>query len=1455
MNFFTLRKTVIAITAASVVAILGSLYAFSFVPSQKEIVNGRGFRILKGIEQNIIEKKRNLAKTLDEVYSKVEDQSDADQIKSPAKAVAKLKGEQLVDGLTIDKWIDSATWQATFHRNNWMPSLDAVNGEWVLTFFGKYRYDPSHYKLKYDYDVDKFFSDIVDTRRDFFDDFIVIDSNKNILYHTGSMSIDANFKLIDEKINKTEQTLISDVITRDTINDKQYLVFCHKFPRTSGMDFVICGLVSVEKYNQDRFLIDNDSVIWLVFFFMIATCLMPFIKFFTLTRYEHLRHQDLIRIAVALTLGCMFISLATFFGAATLSEDFREKSEIRKLSASLAKNINDERGQIVEELEYHRKNLRNGMYDQWIKENKKLGYYVDKEIPGYVNKQHSSHFMKSLVVTDKEGIAWGAWLNGGTSPDLNLSGRDYVKVFTKKNAGLEPNFRANNREYYFQPIYSWVDQENTIMVSSKVDDEMKQRIARMSDSADKTIHELELLCIETKFFSLSHTALPNEMSFCIIDQTGNVLFHSREVRNLRENFIEEINGPADFMAAMRAGVSTTMKVQYYGRTHVIYSTPIKDMPLTLVTLYDKGYYLDSLSNQLTFVLAMIVALGLLIGLIFLTTMTVSRRVSYLKRSKGNLRWLSRLAGISRKSCIILFVAMIVPFIAMYVVKNSLERLIIISAFMMPLFAMGIAAALMFKLYREKYLDSEYRTSIRWKYRAFSICCLVGCSLLFWAYLNVVSDSGSIEVNGGIFAGSIILLFLLAFSIEPDVLSFYKPRFRDWWKDPDYKAMNREVDFRGNWQWTGLKFIFLSISFILFLGYLSAFPALTFFISSMREERALMQKRNSLEMAEKSIDRYKWLSDSYFDFMHTRYESTYGDWNLFNAGIYQPGKSGYVKPLTKEFILEQDHPANCTDDACKYEHYFSANSPSYALDSIYLKLINIPNNAHIIDPFSYFDAYEMQSIHLFRNQDEKKPATWSWVERASGHEARYRLDPMDTRTSFAGVAVQRETPGGLLASLDNTSIALFLVLAVIIVSIMFFAVYKVYRLTSLIDYFNKYTSDGHRHKADVALIEDERIFDSTNLLVISLPETKVVKVVTQSIGRAFEHLDAKKVVLGKMGIPHEVFVVKPGYVRSVYQTQEIIVLPYFDLTVIDFKKCLEGLAALKELFEDKHVKIIWITSSAPANQIATLSKRIADIEKKLSSAKKDGDTPVNPADLQQLLDVHKNFNAVTGNFERINYALEDNLSEDRPMHPVLTTIYIEGEFRFGAYFAKLRKQVVGGEILGNYFTKTTSGVWINKFHNADELFVLKIQELASHYYHSIWSHLTSKEKYVLYDLALDELTNYRNHSVLAELESKGILYFNEHENRMKIFNKSFRNFILTVIEPDDAMALEREINLTSTWESIRLVMFVILIGFVVFMFATDQKGLNKTLGLFSTVTALGPAFVSFLMNFRKARFGS
>lgn len=165
-------------------------------------------------------------------------------------------------------------------------------------------------------------------------------------------------------------------------------------------------------------------------------------------------------------------------------------------------------------------------------------------------------------------------------------------------------------------------------------------------------------------------------------------------------------------------------------------------------------------------------------------------------------------------------------------------------------------------------------------------------------------------------------------------------------------------------------------------------------------------------------------------------------------------------------------------------------------------------------------------------------------------------------------------------------------------------------------------------------------------------------------------------------------------------------------------------------------------------------------------------------------------------------------EDRYPHVMqikdktIKTLILE-EFNDIRYFADIDERVY------NYFTRQkVGGITVTE----DDM-ILKIQELAHHYYYKLLDSCTIQEKLILYDIARDMLVNSDNMAVIKILLKKNLLVYS---GIFRLMNRSFRNFILASITPGQLEEYLKVLQPHNKWGSYKFPLSLIALGILLFL---------------------------------------
>ncbi|SHH64989.1 hypothetical protein SAMN04488109_4826 [Chryseolinea serpens] len=144
---------------------------------------------------------------------------------------------------------------------------------------------------------------------------------------------------------------------------------------------------------------------------------------------------------------------------------------------------------------------------------------------------------------------------------------------------------------------------------------------------------------------------------------------------------------------------------------------------------------------------------------------------------------------------------------------------------------------------------------------------------------------------------------------------------------------------------------------------------------------------------------------------------------------------------------------------------------------------------------------------------------------------------------------------------------------------------------------------------------------------------------------------------------------------------------------------------------------------------------------------------------------------------------------------------------------------------------------------------KIKSLAYNYYAYLWDSCSQEERYLIYDLAEDGLVNRKNVDSIKRLLSKGIFV---GQGSLRLMNASFREFVLSYVNPEQALVLRENVSKDGNWNRVRLALMIVLSGVALFLLYSQKNAFSLVMGLLTAVPVLFRALESALSTIPKKK---
>jgi len=163
----------------------------------------------------------------------------------------------------------------------------------------------------------------------------------------------------------------------------------------------------------------------------------------------------------------------------------------------------------------------------------------------------------------------------------------------------------------------------------------------------------------------------------------------------------------------------------------------------------------------------------------------------------------------------------------------------------------------------------------------------------------------------------------------------------------------------------------------------------------------------------------------------------------------------------------------------------------------------------------------------------------------------------------------------------------------------------------------------------------------------------------------------------------------------------------------------------------------------------------------------------------------------------------------------------------------------------------------RHREAEENEILETQIWREKFYDNIWKQLSTEEKYVLYDFALDGFTNYKAGVLLYNLLYRDLLYIDKNY-QIRIRSADFHNYLLSKDIFNQYLQNEEDMNKDDVkvyrfmlsvrkqgfWQAFRVPLQVIIGAAGLFIFFTQEALTQKILGLFTSLPFITQMLASF-----------
>lgn len=1235
-------------------------------------------------------------------------------------------------------------------------------------------------------------------------------------------------------------------------------------------EWILIGAVSGERYDVERKAIPSHALTFASLSFAILFLSFPFLKLVLMSKEERLYKRDMVLSVVALFFGIALVVLLLLDSYAYYGPDkTMERKRLEGLNKALRNNMLMEIKEHVSQL----KTFDNLGTDENIlllqQQDSLFENPLGSSDTALLHRQQIRHVSippqtcyRLLGTLDgsakREQVIINEWSPRPFAMEHLLrtfwldSTGNMCRVWTPLSTITKAEGGSISKRAYFNELIKgrgWAlpEEKNRFYLQSISSLTYGGKYAVISTESNRQSKNEKVVAFTTKLASLYDSVLPPGHGFCVIDGRGDVLFHHNEDLNLSENLLEETSQDPVLKTALFASVPTHLVLDYQGVRRSMYIEPIENLPLFMVTYVNhdsrRAINVDVILHTLISFLLYSFVLVLLISLVIYGR----KRLSKLSFSWLAFRWLWPRSTKADRFVQNLFGIVVTMMIVVSMVRVqepvALFFLLLYAATYIFIYCYACLHTVPF-VYLIQTKTSYYASRLR--FFLFSAGFVVFCINM----LCLIASQAAFE-QGIIFQSLLVLeyilvylllkralltpkkierrfiltllvililiiaavlfktesklpLILICFNIALLLLTFIVRRFFPKLQEPAPESPTK-LRF-----W--LKKKYLPIYVLMVLAWLlltSALPALYLF-----------QLSYNLEAARKTMVTQLFLADRIKD-SATKNQIFTGLISLYQGpNSPTPDRYAYTNFFQQTFLdVDTIKSTNRSQEPTGSPVQMQDNVGSIALGHYLLEAQGIPleSRTQLMSSFTnsplwFLDIASRDEVASACKNGDCSFNRWYVPEkhRLSHRAARLTKDGHQIMLNSAVphfilppllYPVQENTNSNVGKMKYNKSGILFWADVLILLFLMYhfisFLINRIFNLQLL--------PNIRMSNLNAAMLSPDQ---PNRLYVISLPGAPTIR---KAIGLLNTKNQSNSEILECSAANSEsVAKLNAEICKSALQNKRLVYIRNLEELSRDEQTLQHFVHALQKLKEYKDIKVVIESSLHPSYW-----EKIKNPD--------DEKSPVadRTRQLHELLgDYTKLYNPLKGNSPPLHAELHTLEKEDLLIEFV--------RYECGTLSSlEQYKQVMMDHIR----MKTSHHDPIEK-----EDIVYKIQSLAQLYYRRLWATCTEEEQFFLYDLAQDGLVNGRNLSVLSSLLGKGLIV-KGIDMKLRIVNESFKNFVLTVVDPADALRYEKRVASTSSWHAYRTPFLLIIIGIGLFIFFTQKQAWLNIVAVGTAVTTI------------------
>lgn len=1360
MKSFSLHRNyaTIAVTILFVVFI-GVVYFLIYIPQNEERLRQQRFLSLQNIDRNIHEKIDNSLGLIDNLLQNETSVAYLRHLQATASHHFRLTYSTKKESgpLAIGRVTDSAA-RVSIHDSAKQIKLSVFK-----------RGSAGSDTITITYSFAQFFNKLLP--KNVFEEYVVFHGEKPI-YTTARSGL---AHLRDTILNQTKADPYG--VKTCQLDGIEYKLFLHPISPVSGEEITVAGLVSNNRYQNERKKLPVEIVLLLITILLAMIIAFPLIKLYHMGNKDRLKLTDAVAVIVSSMLLMSFLFFAFFKYNRPLRPNANETDPKDHVANQLA-------GALQQELDSAYWHLRT--IDSLVSLDPSLLKDVNSRTPlqpapavastdttkqpdsaalNALRQWRTDSSIRMLLWLDEYGREKANWTwDSLNAPHGNYEGRGYFR-FIKEGQPYYLNDNAG-QPYYLDQVVSRVDGRFTSVVS------IPSKVPRVAVAA-----------LAFRLQSFHQPLFTPGYQFAVIDRSGKVLYHSDPDRNLNEDFLTEISEQKKLRSVLEARVKDAFPARYFGRSYNILVKPVDHLPYSIIVFSDLGYIETREMSIYSFTISMFLLLCLFFVVQLLTVFLVSAKRSFFKKQSYNTSWVAPKISSHHQYNLATLANILIILLAVLFFRSSTFLTYVFILLFSVTFISFLLNAVFAKAYhqqmkKDKANRLEHHKNLGFKRSAMRSLLVLMIATQVLAFF--VLDWSSI--------GTLLLYEALAIGIGAGVY-FFGHRLLKKAKKKFAKSI------RYHWNYSR-SFALMAMTRLIIT---SGLPVVFFYLSAYNYEQNINVRYRQLQYANQLLNR------------------------VDSASLVMLANGQPVKGIYNDSIWI--HKFELVRDTAKSAPSKEDNLTARILDGFRFNFTDIAVNGDKFSaPFATDTSFFYNPLLKIACKDTNATTTYR----------RMHLAPPYKYLSLTSVGLNYRLPR--LWQFDGYPKGLAFWLALLAALTGFYFI--VHNILSKL--FCLRLPDLSLYRAlDEKIMSDQH---TNNLLfIMGLPGAGKLSRIKEKIAageiKYTDHegkecpliYDKTDVTKGNVCVVDLLTIPDSGEEKerdawnesiSKYITDQykLIIVNHFEYNIQDSVTNRIKLNFLERLMLLNKAKIIILSTIHPVAFLDSVTEQAP------------GEKAVPGQDLER-------WHVLFGHFRMVILPLRKEADDKPGRTTIIPALARESEETH--FLSKIR----GGLFdVSNELIEKEGITERDRFYKADELiFTLQI---SSHYFYMyIWQSLTKEEKFLLYDLAEDNLVNSFDDYNLNLLIAKGVV--KRRNGTLTLFNKGFRNFILTAIGNSEAMKIKNHIKDNGKWGSLRTPLMIMMMAILLFLLASEEEAYSR---LLTYVAALGAGIPAVLKLF-------